>query len=79
MPNKKANVKNEKQYGAQGQGNVEGAGRQDRQLGGCLEPRRKDVRLLELPIQFETGRDYGPEEGSRPQGRQGRRSQVLTG
>jgi hypothetical protein len=80
MPNKKANVKNEKQYEAlKDKGMSKGAGRQDRQLAGCLEPRRKDVRLVELPVQFEAGRDYGPEEGSRPQGRQGRRSQVLTG
>ena len=67
MPSKKAK-----------QGHVEGARRADRQLTGGVEPRRQEVRLgLELPLELESGRNDGPEEGRRPQGRQGGGEEAL--
>ena len=46
MPTKRPSVKNEKQSrGAQGQGHVEGARGEDRQLAGSVQPRRQEVWL----------------------------------
>src|SRR5437763_13249691 len=57
--------------GAEGEGHVEGAGGEDRQLPRRVEPRREGVPQLELEEQLVTGRDDRAEEGRRPQGRQG--------
>lgn len=43
MPSKSANVKNEKVREARGQGHVEGAGREDRELPEGLEAWRREV------------------------------------
>src|ERR671931_2126524 len=64
---------------AEGEGDVEGAGGEDRQLAGRLEPRWEEVPFVELAEQLLPGRDDRPEEGGRPQGRQGDRPQELKG
>jgi hypothetical protein len=70
MPNKRASVKNEKQYEKlKGKGDVEGARGEDLQLAGRIEPRRQEVRLELLAVELEAGRHDRPEEGRRPQGR----------
>jgi hypothetical protein len=73
MPNKRANVKNEKQYEKlKEEGLVQGACGEDRELARRLEPRRQQVRLrLSEPLDCPAGRDDGAEESRRPQGRQG--------
>src|SRR3954452_4382841 len=63
--------------GAEGQGHVQGAGRKDRQLARRVEPRWEGVAQLELEVQLLAGRDDRPEEGGRPQGRQGGRRKAL--
>src|SRR3954447_12222325 len=64
---------------AEGQGNVQGARREDLELPGRVEPWREEVGfVVELVQLVEAGRYDGTEEGSRPQGRQGRREEVLT-
>ena len=74
MPPKRANVKNEKQYrGPEGQGHVQGACRQDRELSGRVEPGREEVRLGR---KFIPRRDDRAEEGRRAEGRQGDRAQA---
>src|SRR2546421_542268 len=62
---------------AQGKRDVEGACRADLELARRVEPRREEVRLGLVPEQFEPGRDDSPEEGRRPQGRQGKRPEEL--
>src|SRR5439155_25872631 len=62
---------------AQGEGDVEGARGEDRQFAGRVEPRRQEVRLLVHTLVVLAGRDDGPEEGRRPQGRQSDRAQEL--
>jgi hypothetical protein len=75
MPNKRANVENEKQYEKlKGEGHVEGARGEDRELAGRVEPRRQEVRLRRL---FEAGRYDRAEEGSGPQGRPRHRAEEL--
>ena len=75
MPSKRANVKNEKQYEAlKDKGMSKERGGEDRQLARRIEPWRQEVRLRR---QLLAGRHNRPEEGSRPQGRQGHRSQEL--
>src|SRR5439155_26753918 len=60
--------------GAEGQGDVQGAGSKDRKLPRRLIARRKAVRFgRERP----SGRHDRTEEGSGPQGRQGRRQETL--
>src|SRR5206468_2251223 len=58
----------------QGQGHVQGAGGEDRQLPGCLEARRA---FLGQGRQQQAGWYDGPAQGCRPQGRQGRGGQAL--
>src|SRR4051794_26910531 len=62
--------------GAQGQGHVEGAGGQDRQLTGRLQARRREV--AQRIWQEQPGRYPCPTQGRRPQGRQGRRQIEVT-
>jgi hypothetical protein len=79
MPNKKANVKNEKQYEALKDKGMskERAAKIANSPG--ASSRGEEVRIVELPVQLEAGRHHGSEEGRRPQGRQGLGPQVLTG
>src|SRR5579862_8689877 len=64
---------------AEGQGDVEGARGEDRELAGRLESRRQEVGLLVvLPEQLEPGRDDRAEESRRPQGRSRHCPQELT-
>src|SRR6185312_4121566 len=56
---------------AQGQGNVEGARGEDRELARSLEPRRKSVAFCVEQIVVVAGRDDCAEEGGGPQRRQG--------
>jgi hypothetical protein len=80
MPNKKANVKNDKQYEAlKDKGMSRERAAKIANSPGASNPRREEVRLVELPVQLEAGRHHGSEEGRRPQGRQGLGPQVLTG
>ena len=80
MPNKKANVKNEKQYEAlKDKGMSKERAAKIANSPGRLEPWREEVRLVELPAQLAAGRHHGSEEGRRTQGRQGLGPQVLTG
>jgi hypothetical protein len=75
MAQKRANVKNEKQYEAlKDKGNVKGASRADRKLARAL---RAGVAKSPGPAAARAGRDDGAEEGGRPQGRQGGGSQEL--
>src|SRR4029453_17230798 len=60
--------------GPEGQGDVEGAGREDRELAGRVEPRRQEVGLR---WQLLPGRDDRAEEGRGPQGWQGRGAEVV--
>src|SRR5438132_12754777 len=63
----------------EGQGNVEGARGEDRELAGRVEPRWEEVRLVELVAQqLEPGRNDRAEEGGRTQGRPGNGEEVLT-
>src|SRR5207253_1817719 len=64
---------------AEGEGNVEGARGEDRELAGRVEPRRQGVAFVVVAQQLLAGRDDRPEEGSRPQGRQGDSAQELGG
>src|SRR5437762_14330441 len=59
------------------EGDVEGAGREDLQLAGELQPRRKEVRVVVVEEQLEAGRDHCAEEGCRTQGRQSRSEEIL--
>jgi hypothetical protein len=80
MPNKRANVKNEKQYEAlKDKGMVVGARGVDRELLRRLEPRRQELPLGKLQEHLLAGRNDGSEESRRPQGREGRRSKELRG
>src|SRR5581483_347524 len=64
--------------GAEGQGDVEGARGEDRELARRLEPRRQELALrLVAWRHVEAGRHDRAEEGRRPQGRQGDRAQEL--
>src|SRR5687767_11933377 len=63
--------------GAQGQGYVEGASGEDRELPRRLEPGRQEVPLGELQEHLLARRDDGSEESRRPQGRQGRCEKEL--
>jgi ferritin-like metal-binding protein YciE len=60
--------------GAEGQGDVQGARRPDRQLPGCVEGRRQGVRLWR---KLQAGR-HRPEEGRGTQGWEGRREEVMS-
>jgi hypothetical protein len=53
--------------GTEKEGDVQGAGSQNRQLSWIFESRRKEVRL---GFELEAGRNDGTEEGGRPQGRE---------
>src|SRR3954452_8662346 len=65
--------------GAEGQGHVEGARSEDLELRRLVQPRRQEVRLLQLLTQqLVAGRHDCAEESSRPQGRQGSCAQVVT-
>src|SRR6188474_2570390 len=57
----------------EGQGHVQGACRQDRELSGRVEPGREEVRLGRKSI---PRRDDRAEEGRRAEGRQGDRAQA---
>src|SRR6188474_1627404 len=59
--------------GPEGQGHVQGACRQDRELSGRVEPGREEVRLGRKSI---PRRDDRAEEGRRAEGRQGDRAQA---
>src|SRR3954454_24379021 len=61
--------------GVEGQGHVEGARGEDRQLAGRVEPWREELGVLELGV--VAGRYHRPEEGGRPQGRKGNRPEEL--
>src|SRR5207248_9476915 len=63
---------------AQGQGDVEAACGEDRQLARRLEPRRQVIRLQHAPWQLQPGRNDRSEEGRRAQGRPRHRAQELT-
>ena len=74
MPQKRANVKNEKQYEAlKDKGMSKERCRQDRELSGRVEPGRKEVRLGRKSI---PRRDDRAEEGRRAEGRQGNGAQA---
>src|SRR6266516_2814155 len=63
---------------AEGKGDVEGAGGEDRQLARRLEPRRQEVGLFRvLTLELQARRNDCPKEGRGPQGRQGRGAQVV--
>jgi hypothetical protein len=61
--------------GSEGQGDVEGAGGEDRQLARRFEPRWEEVPFLGLEL--EAGRHHRSEEDRRPQGRPCDSSQVV--
>src|SRR5581483_672750 len=61
--------------GPQGQGHVEGARGEDRELAGLVEQRRE----IDLTLVVVAGRNDGAEEGGRPQGRARDRAQALAG
>ena len=71
MPSKSANVKNEKQYEAL----KDRPGGPDRELSRRLQARRPEERIR---LVVEAGRDDRAEEGSRAQGREGDREEVLS-
>ena len=77
MPSKKANVKNEKQYEALKDKGMskERAARIANSPGASSRGGKKSGSGSRL----EPGRDDGPEEGRRPQGRQGRGEEELAG
>src|SRR5207237_2129903 len=63
---------------AEGKGNVQGTCGTDLQLAGLLEPRRQEVWIeLVLALELEARRHDRPEEGRRPQRRQGRSAEVV--
>ena len=75
MPNKRANVKNEKQYEAlKDKGMSKERAAKIANSPGRVEPRRQEVRLGR---QLLPGRHDGAEEGRRPQGRQGYSQEEL--
>src|SRR2546423_2865421 len=61
--------------GPEGQGHVEGAGGEDRQLPECVVQGRPEVGLRG---ELQTGRNHGAEEGRGAQGRQGDGQEVVT-
>ena len=63
--------------GAKGEGDVEGARGEDRELARRLESRREEVALGLIPLVVQPGRDDGPEEGGGTQRRQSHRPQEL--
>src|SRR5437763_2853931 len=63
---------------AEGKGDVQGTCGTDLQLAGLLEPRRQEVWIeLVLALELEARRHDRPEEGRRPQRRQGRSAEVV--
>jgi len=58
----------------EGQGDVEGAGSEDRQLAGRVAQRRKTLTLRVKPQRSPSGRNDSAEESRRPQRRQSDRS-----
>ena len=75
MPNKRANVKNEKQYEAlKDKGMSKERAARIANSPGRLEPRWQEVGVR---LELEPGRHHRPEEGGRPQGRQGFCAEVL--
>src|SRR6266566_4844346 len=63
--------------GAKGEGDVEGARGEDRELARRLESRREEVALGLIPLVVHPGRDDGPEEGGGTQRRESHRPQEL--
>ena len=79
MPGKKRErQEREAVRGAEGQGHVEGARGEDRELARRVEPRRQELRLGLVAEQLEAGRHDRPEEGGGTQGRSRDREQELT-
>ena len=79
MPNRKANVKNEKQYEALTDKGMskERAARIANSPGASI--RGGKVPFVELALELEPGRNDRAEESSGPQGRPRRRTEVLVG
>jgi len=78
MPDKRANVKNEKQYeGLRKKGMSKQRAARIANSPGASKRGGKKGRLLEHALELEPGRDERPEEGRGPQGRQGRCAQVV--
>src|SRR5438445_276575 len=53
---------------AQGEGDVEGARGEDRELAGRVEPRRQEIAFELVTVELVAGRHDRAEEGRRPQG-----------
>jgi hypothetical protein len=80
MPNKRANVKDEKQYEAlKDKGMSKERAAKIANSPGASSRGGKKSGSSSSPVQLDAGRHHGSEEGRRPQGRQGLGPQVLTG